>query len=164
MAKRKAKIVRLCRHAITCLPCRWSHLVPPETYITIRELHSGSSQEREVFYSHRYCSPSTLSVTYTHRPDFKTKKMEGLLTSLSVLVLKVVTHCIVTALWRLTRFRPDKASTSDRKAVCKNPGLVTSLPPSAWKLSPLPPPQPHHHHLITGIWNLSPLGVKLYIL
>ena len=98
MAKRKAEIGRLCRHAITCLSCRWSQHIPPETYITIRELHSGPFQEREFFYWHRYCSPSTLSLTYTHRADFKTKKMEERLTILSVLVLKVVTLCIVTAL------------------------------------------------------------------
>jgi hypothetical protein len=97
----------------------------------ICELHSGPSQEHEVFYWHRFCSPTTLSITYTHRPDFKTKKMEERLTILSVLVLKVVTLCIVTALWRLTCFRLDRASISDRKALCKNPRLVTSLPPSA---------------------------------
>jgi hypothetical protein len=68
MAKRKAKTFRLCRHAITCLSCRWSQRVSPETYITIREVHSGPSQEREVFYRHRYCSPSTLSqLTLTDR-------------------------------------------------------------------------------------------------
>jgi len=45
-----------------------------QTQITIRELHSGPTQDSEVFYWHRYCSPSPLSLPYTHTLTHQTTK------------------------------------------------------------------------------------------